>query len=86
MATNDNQSSDFTFQAVIAPLASPRSRLVAGLLCFFFGLLGIHRFYVGKWGTGLIQLFTGGGFVIWAVIDLFLIIFGLFTDAEGRRL
>ncbi|MBQ3755018.1 MAG: TM2 domain-containing protein, partial [Clostridia bacterium] len=39
---------------------SPKSRLVATLLCFFLGGLGIHRFYVGKVGTGILYLFTGG--------------------------
>ena len=34
--------------------SSPKSRLVAFLLCFFLGELGIHRFYVGKVGTGLL--------------------------------
>lgn len=65
---------------------SNRSRFVAAMLCLFLGLFGIHRFYVGKWGTGLIQFFTGGGLVIWAVVDFLLIVFGLFTDAEGRTL
>lgn len=65
---------------------SPRSRFVAFMLCLFLGLLGIHRFYVGKAWTGLLQLLTGGGFVVWAVIDLIMIFFGFFTDAEGRRL
>jgi len=31
---------------------SDKSRLVALVLCFFFGLLGIHRFYVGRPAPG----------------------------------
>ncbi|HEY5047314.1 MAG TPA: TM2 domain-containing protein [Rhizomicrobium sp.] len=66
--------------------ASPKSRLVALLLCFFFGLFGIHRFYVGKIGTGVLQLLTVGGLGIWACVDFILIILGEFTDKERRRL
>ncbi len=64
---------------------SPKSRLVALLLCFFLGWLGIHRFYVGKIGTGILMLLTAGGFGIWVIIDLILIVMGSFTDKEGRR-
>lgn len=63
---------------------SPRSRASAGLLCFFFGILGVHRFYVGKTGTGLLWLFTGGLFGIGSFIDFFIIIFGGFKDSDGK--
>ena len=56
------------------------------LLCLFLGTLGIHRFYVGKIGTGLLQLFTAGGLGIWALIDLIMIIVGTFQDKKGRPL
>ena len=50
---------------------SPKSRLVALLLCCFLGWLGAHRFYVGKIGTGLLMPLTlGGCFGIWVVVDL----------------
>ena len=42
------------------------------LLCLF-GFFGIHRFYAGRWVTGLIWLFTGGLFLIGQFVDLFLI-------------
>ena len=64
--------------------ASSRSRLAAFLLCFFGGIFGLHRFYVGKFWTGLLQLVTGGGFGIWAFIDGVLILLGIFTDKDGR--
>lgn len=63
---------------------SPKSRLVAVLLCFLFGIFGVHRFYVGKIGTGILMLVTIGGLGIWALIDLVLIIVGSFKDKEGR--
>jgi hypothetical protein len=64
--------------------ASPKSRLAALLLCFFVGLFGIHRFYVGKIGTGILQLVTLGGLGIWTFIDFILIIVGSFKDKQGR--
>lgn len=63
---------------------SPRSRLVAALLCFFFGCLGVHRFYAGKIGTGILMLVTLGGLGIWYLVDLIIILSGTFQDMEGR--
>lgn len=66
---------------------SPKSRLVALLLCLFLGCIGMHRFYVGKNGTGILIIVTIGGFFgIWVLIDLVMIIIGSFTDKQGRRL
>ena len=64
---------------------SPKSRLVALLLCFFFGVVGVHRFYVGKNGTGILMIVTLGGLGLWAFIDLIMILVGAFTDQQGRR-
>ncbi len=64
---------------------SSRSRLVALLLCWFLGVFGVHRFYVGKVGTGVLMLLTLGGLGIWVLIDLILILVGVSTDKEGRR-
>lgn len=50
-----------------------RSTPIAYLLWFFFGLLGIHRFYLGRPISGVIYLLTGGVFLIGWIIDLFLI-------------
>ena len=63
---------------------SDKGFVPAILLCFFLGTFGAHRFYVGKIGTGILQLVTLGGFFIWAFIDLIMIILGKFTDSEGR--
>jgi hypothetical protein len=65
---------------------SDKKRLVAFLLCFFVGMLGVHRFYAGKTVTGIIQLFTLGGLFIWAFIDMIMILCGAFTDKEGRKI
>ncbi|MBR4800930.1 MAG: TM2 domain-containing protein [Clostridia bacterium] len=66
--------------------SSPKSRLAACLLCFFLGGLGIHRFFVGKVGTGILYLFTGGLFGIGALVDFIMILCGSFTDKEGKFL
>jgi TM2 domain-containing membrane protein YozV len=63
---------------------SPYSRLAALLLCLFLGGLGVHRFYVGKVGTGVAMIFTLGGLGIWVLIDLIMIILGSFTDSNGK--
>ena len=63
---------------------SEKKRLVALLLCFFLGYLGVHRFYVGKVGTGIAMIFTFGGLGIWFLIDFIMIIVGSFTDKEGK--
>jgi hypothetical protein len=65
---------------------SAYSGLVALLLCFFLGYLGIHRFYVGKIGTGLLYLVTGGLFGIGWIVDLVFIASGRFRDYYGFRL
>jgi len=60
--------------------------LAALLLCFFFGVFGFHRFYVGKVGTGVIQIFTLGVFGFWTLIDFIMIIAGSFSDKDGKKL
>lgn len=71
---------------IIAADVSPKSRLVALILCVLLGVLGIHRFYVGKIGTGILMLITGGGLGIWVIVDIILIAVGNFRDKQGRVL
>jgi len=70
----------------MADAMSDKSNTVALLLCLFLGILGVHRFYVGKTGTGVLQLVTLGGIGIWATIDLIMIVLQKFTDGEGNTL
>lgn len=62
------------------------NKLAMALICFFAGGLGIHRFIVGKIGTGILMLLTGGGFGIWWLIDLIMILTDNFKDKNGNKI
>jgi hypothetical protein len=74
--TNNNNNSNGM------PMVPPKSKIVALLLCIFLGYLGVHRFYVGKVGTGLLYMFTGGLFGVGWLVDTILIIVGAFKDCR----
>ncbi len=65
---------------------SDKEWLVAVLLSWFVGGLGIDRFYLGHTGLGIAKLLTGGGCGLWWLIDAILITVGSVNDAQGRPL
>lgn len=79
---------------------SDKSKLSAALLCFFLGFLGVHRFYLGRVGSGIVlmvlcvsgvvipmfgYILTFIGF-LWIIVDFFCIIFGSLNDSDGKKL
>lgn len=64
-------------------MISAKSKGTAAVLCFFLGNLGIHRFYVGKVGTGILWFLTVGLFGFGSVIDFIMILCDSFKDNDG---
>jgi adenylate cyclase len=65
---------------------SDKKRLLATIICAGFGIFGAHRFYAGKNKSGVLQLLTIGGLGIWYIVDFLIILFGEFTDSEGKKI
>lgn len=63
-----------------------RSWFVSLILCILGGWLGLHRFYTGYTGIGILQLISCGGFVIWWVIDIIAIFLHCYECADGGKL
>ena len=74
------------------PAAAPKQKIVAFLLAFFLGALGVHNFYLGQTGMGVAQLIltiTVVGALVsapWAFVQSILIIMGKVDDANGNPL
>ena len=65
-------------------MKSEKDWLITLLFSIFLGSIGIHRFYVGKIGTGILQLITLGGCGIWTLVDIIMIATGNFKDKDGN--
>lgn len=65
---------------------SDKGFVPAVLLCFFLGTFGIHRFYLGKIGTGILMILTLGGLGIWTLIDFVRLVVGSMGDKYHRPL
>ena len=59
---------------------------ILAIICFIIGELGIHRFIVGKIGTGIVWLLTFGCLGIGVIVDLIVILCGNFTDKQGNKI
>lgn len=75
----------------IKPVQAVKSRWIATLLALFLGAAGVHRFYLGFYKLGLIQLavtvLTQGYGVVWGVVEAILLFAGhIHKDAKGRPL
>ncbi|WP_455466641.1 NINE protein [Bartonella sp. B39] len=77
---------------ILAGSHSQQSKTTLAVVCFFLGGLGIHRFMVGKTGTGILMLIltlTLLGALIsgpWAFIDFIVILTGNFRDKDGHKI
>lgn len=65
---------------------SSKNKWVAFALCLLVGYFGVHRFYVGKIGSGIVYLFTAGVFGIGWIVDLICILCNSFADKQGKYL
>jgi len=63
-----------------------KSFMTTWLLSLLLGSFGADRFYLGKTGTAVAKLLTGGGAGIWAIVDLIMTLTGNTRDKNGRPL
>lgn len=67
-------------------MTSDKNKDTALLLCIFGGWFGLHQYYVGKIGKGLIYTFTFGFCMVGWILDIFRILLGSFRDNTGAPL
>ena len=72
---NANTNTNTNTNTVNGAYGRPKSKWVAFFLCFFFGIFGIHKFYEGRVGMGILYILTLGIFGIGVLIDLLALLF-----------
>lgn len=80
------KEAEMTSEQEVAENTGSKSKMVALLLCIFLGFLGVHHFYTGKIGMGILFLLTCGIFCIGWIVDIVRIATGSFRDKEQRLL
>jgi TM2 domain-containing membrane protein YozV len=80
---DDNTNNESVVPQQVAP---QKHFLAVFFISFMWGTFGVDRFYLGKWGTGLLKLISFGGFGFWTLIDLAIIMTGGMRDKQGREL
>lgn len=73
-------------EPVAMPVDKRRHFLAVFFLSFMWGIFGVDRFYLGKIWTGILKLITFGGFGIWVIVDLALIMSGSMKDKQGNEM
>lgn len=87
MVNNTNGIPNFDVSKFVnSVIPSGKSKVVTLILCIFLGYFGVHRFYTGKIGTGIIYLFTAGIFGIGWIVDIITIAVGSYRDGNNRPL
>lgn len=72
---NANTNTNVNTNAAMAfPYGKAKNKWVAFFLCLIFGMFGIHKFYEGKIGMGILYLFTAGLLGIGVIVDLIVLL------------
>jgi TM2 domain-containing membrane protein YozV len=84
----DNVLIDTVDPVITKPIVLNKQRhfLAVFFLSFMWGMFGVDRFYLGKVVTGILKLITFGGFGLWTIIDLVLIMSGAMRDKQGNEM
>ena len=77
------KKADVKSNANNSEVSSGKSQIVALLLCWAVGIIGIHRFYLGYTWQGIVQILTLGGLGFWTLIDFIRIIIGSLKPKNG---
>ena len=83
---NTNEVSENTDNNLSDKLPGKKSHVVTIVLSLFLGLFGCDRYYLGKIGTGFLKMITFGGFGIWYLIDIILVLTNQTLDVSGQKL